>query len=159
METVNYGDHALSHFNAGFNCAESVLMAVEEWLQLDGKRSQPLATAFGGGIARQGFVCGCLSGAAMAVGLAVGRVEASDQNSKELAYEIVEKIFESVRGRLHAVDCRELTGVDFSTKEGVRDGLLKVHDKVCCPLVTFVTQLTIAELQARGLPAPSKRST
>jgi C_GCAxxG_C_C family probable redox protein len=159
MGSVNYPERALLHFNAGFNCAESVLMAVEEWMHPDGLRSQPLATAFGGGIARQGCVCGCLSGAAMAVGLAVGRVEASDQSSKELVYEIVGRIFDEVRGRLHAVECRELTGVDFSTEEAIRDGLLKVHDKVCCPLVSFVTQLTIAELKARGLPARSERST
>ncbi len=152
-------ERALSHFNQGFNCAESVLMAVEESLQLDGIRSQRFATAFGAGIARQGYVCGCLTGAAMAVGLAVGRVEGSDQSSKELVYEIVGKIFDEFQGRLHAVECRQLTGVDFSTKETIREGLLEVHEEVCCPLVSFVTQLTIAELQARGLLTHSRSST
>jgi C_GCAxxG_C_C family probable redox protein len=152
-------ERALLCFDNGFNCAESVLMAVEESLQLDGSQSQRLATAFGAGIARQGYVCGCLSGAAMAVGLAVGRVEGSDQESKELVYEIVGRIFDEFSERLHAVECRQLTGVDFSAKETVRDGLLNVHEKVCCPLVSFVTQLTIAELQARGLPMRSRSST
>ena len=143
---------ALSYFNNGFNCAESVLMAVGEELRLDGFQAQRLATGFGAGIARQGYICGCLSGATMAVGLAVGRVEGSDEASKELVYEIVGKVFDRFSERLHTVDCRQLTGIDFRANRASPDELLKVHNDICCPLVSFVTLLTIAELKARGLP-------
>ena len=143
---------ALLHFNTGFNCAESVLMAVGEKLQLDGFQAQRPATGFGAGIAHQGYVCGWLSGATMAVGLAISRVDGSDEASKELVYEIVGRIFADFSKRLHVVECRQLTGVDFHASDASPDELQKVQRDVCGPLVSFVTLLTIAELKARGLP-------
>lgn len=143
---------ALLYFNNGFNCAESVLMAVGEELRLDGFQAQRLATGFGAGVARQGYICGCLTGATMAVGLAVGRVEGSDEASKELVYEIVGRIFAEFSKRLHVIDCRQLTGLDFNASDASPDELQKVQRDVCGPLVSFVTHLTIAELKARGLP-------
>ena len=133
---------ALSYFNNGFNCAESVLMAVGEELRLDGLQPQRLATGFGAGVARQGYICGCLSGATMAV----GRVEGSDQGSKELVYEIVGRIFAEFSKRLLVIDCRQLTGLDFTASHASPDELQKVQRDVCGPLVSFVTLLTIAEL-------------
>ncbi len=50
----------------------------------------------------------------MAVGLAVSRVDGSDEASKELVYEIVGRIFAEFSKRLHVVDCRQLSGVDFN---------------------------------------------
>lgn len=97
---------ALLYFNNGFNCAESVLMALGEELRLDRFQAQRLATGFGAGVARQGHICGCLSGATMAVGLAVSRVDGSDEASKELVYEIVGRIFAGFSKRLHVVECR-----------------------------------------------------
>jgi C_GCAxxG_C_C family probable redox protein len=127
-------------------------MAVREELRLDGLQPQRLATGFGAGIARQGYICGCLSGATMAVGLAVGRVEGSDEASKELVYEIVGRIFAEFSKRLLVIDCRQLTGLDFNASHVSPDELQKVQRDVCDPLVSFVTLLTIAELKARGLP-------
>jgi len=156
---VNPDELALSYFNSGYNCAESILMAVSETLHLNGFHPQRLATAFGAGIARQGQVCGCLTGAAMAASLAVGRVDGADQDSKELVYEVVGRIFDKFSERLHTIECRQLTGVDFTRKESVRDELTKIHKDVCCPLVTYVTMLAIAELQASQLPKVSLSST
>jgi len=150
---------ALSYFESGFNCAESVLMAVGEALQLDGLRLPPLATGFGAGVARKGHLCGCLSGTTMAVGLAVGSTNGSDQESKELVYEIAGRIFDKFYEKLHTIECRELTGIDFSAGKTVPDELAKAHKQVCCPLVSFTTILTIAELRAHGLPQLEPRTT
>jgi hypothetical protein len=88
----------------------------------------------------------------MAAGLAVGRVEGSDEASKELVYEIVGRIFADFSKRLHVIDCRQLTGLDFNASDASPDELQKVQRDICDPLVSFVTLLTIAELKARGLP-------
>jgi C_GCAxxG_C_C family probable redox protein len=141
-------ERAVEYFDSGFNCAESVLLAVAEAMQLDGCSPQKFATAFGAGIARHGGICGCLAGAAVAVGLAVGRVSSDDQDSKELVYAIVNAIFESFAARLHTVECRELTGIDFSDREHLRDALSRVHSQICCPLVSFTSELTVSQLEA-----------
>ena len=67
-------ERAVQFFKSGYNCAESVLKAVAEAIGTDTGDSQRFATAFGGGVARQGYTCGCLTGAAMAVGMLGMRV-------------------------------------------------------------------------------------
>jgi len=52
-------------FDSGLNCAESLLLVVSKYsgLEKDSARFIPrIATGFGGGIARNGDVCGALSG-------------------------------------------------------------------------------------------------
>jgi len=60
-------EQAKRNFNMGYNCAESVLLAVSEANGATRQRAQSLipriATGFGGGIARNGDVCGALVGA------------------------------------------------------------------------------------------------
>jgi len=134
---------ALQYFNSGCNCAESVLLAVAEEVGLGGCRPQRLATAFGAGIAREGRICGCLTGAAMAVGLRVGRVESNDQKSKELTYFIVDAIFKSFIARLHTVECRDLTGIDFDDAQRKRfllraERCLTSHNERACPFPEWI---------------------
>ena len=66
------------HFNSGLNCAESVLLTLSG--RLAGKNSVSIipriATGFGGGVGRNGDICGALSGAVIAIGLALGRDKA-----------------------------------------------------------------------------------
>ena len=54
-------DIALKRFDAGFNCAQSVLSAFAEDLGLKEETSLLLASAFGGGM-RMAATCGALTG-------------------------------------------------------------------------------------------------
>lgn len=60
-------DKALHHFNVeGWNCAESVYMAIfQEYYKLPA--TPKTATAFGGGIARTGTICGAVNIAIMGI--------------------------------------------------------------------------------------------
>jgi C_GCAxxG_C_C family probable redox protein len=63
-------DSALSYFKAGYNCAESVLLAIaKDALKIDSDLVPRIAPGFGGGISRCGYVCGAVSGAVMGFGL------------------------------------------------------------------------------------------
>ena len=68
----------------------------------------------------QGEVCGALTGAALVVGLIHGRDQADDQDAKEAAHtktgEFVQR-FAEING---AVRCRDLTGLDVCTQEGLQ---------------------------------------
>ena len=62
-------------FESGFNCAESVFLAITEAFGLDVSGQVRLATPFGGGIGRcKAELCGAISGAVLAVGAVRGRV-------------------------------------------------------------------------------------
>jgi C_GCAxxG_C_C family probable redox protein len=123
-------------------------MAVAEELQLAEYQPQRYATAFGAGIVRRGSICGCLTGVAMAVSLAVGRKDGSDQASKGRVYTIVGDIFKRFTAKLHTTECRELTGINFNNNENVAHDLARVHTEICCPLVSLVMRLTVSELKA-----------
>lgn len=140
-------ERAVEYFNSGYNCAESVLKAVVESMELGMEHPERVATPFGGGIGRQGHVCGCLTGAAMAVGLAIGRTAASDLAGKTHAYDAVARLFERFNSQAGAVQCRELTGLQFNET---------THHQVCCPLVRLAVRITceeIADLRRAGAGA------
>jgi C_GCAxxG_C_C family probable redox protein len=108
-------DAALDRFDQGFNCAQSVLAGFAVQLGLDESQMLKIASPFGGGVSRRGEVCGAVTGALMALGLAQG----SDiPSGKERTYALGQaflKRFEAMHG---AILCRELIHCDISTPEG-----------------------------------------
>ena len=62
---------AIKNFQSGYNCAQSVLLALYGYLE-PGSNNElvpKIAAGFGGGIGRCGSVCGALTGTIMAVGI------------------------------------------------------------------------------------------
>ena len=135
-------DMAVEQFNRGYNCAEAMLLA----LAPDGAvEPQRAGAAFGGGIARRGLTCGCLTGCAAAVGLRLGRTSPDDKESKELVYRVVNGVFRRFEEEFGTLECRKLTGLDFNV-ENPQEELDRVHAEVCTTLVRFVADAALAEL-------------
>lgn len=84
MKNVNgIMNKALSYFRSGYNCAESVLLAIaKDAFEIDSDLIPKVATGFGGGISRQGYVCGVVSGAVMGFGLKYGRDSPEELRAK-----------------------------------------------------------------------------
>ncbi len=106
-----------------------------------------IATAFGGGIGGTGSVCGALAGAVMAVGLKLGRQDPKERDAK--AYALTQELrrrFETATG---SVDCRKLTGMDLTTKEGAKQFYSsEVPRTVCVPAVGVAYKNVVELLQA-----------
>jgi C_GCAxxG_C_C family probable redox protein len=113
-------ERALSTFDEGFNCSQSVLAAWAEELGLDRETALRVATAFGGGMGHRGDSCGAVTGAFMAIGLKHGRLRADDEETRDLAYGLVNRFVEEFQARHGSIVCRELLGFDLSTPEGER---------------------------------------
>ncbi len=108
---------ALENFDSGLNCAESVLLAVGKELDYGQAGGLPrIATGFGGGIARNGNLCGALSGGIMAIGLALGRDDS--RGSRDPCYPAVDRLFNGFLEKFGSSQCRDLIGVDLKTPEG-----------------------------------------
>jgi C_GCAxxG_C_C family probable redox protein len=106
-------DRAEALFRGGFSCSQAVLMAFAPGLGMDERQAARLASAFGGGMARQGWTCGALTGAFMALGLHAGHAAADDDAAKDALYARIQAIasrFEECHG---ATACRALTGADL----------------------------------------------
>ncbi len=115
MEPV---ETAVSLFSQGFSCSQAVLLAFAPRCGLESRVAACIASAFGGGIARQGQVCGAITGAAMVVGLHGGSATAEDRASKEAVYERVRSLMARFAAAHGTTECRQLTGFNLATPEG-----------------------------------------
>ena len=106
-------EKAILYFTTGYNCAEAVILALQEALQEEENNIIPrIATPFGGGIGGRGSVCGALTGAIMAIGLKYGRMEpVEDLKAVNLAFEIYNQFGEKFGSAL----CYDLTECDLSS--------------------------------------------
>jgi len=111
-------DLAVSYAAEGFLCSESVLKAISNHLRIQCKLIPKIATGFGAGIGGQGNVCGAVSGGIMALDIKFGRNQAEKQERKAYWFAI-EFLNRFVKEHSY-LSCRELTGCDFSTEEGMK---------------------------------------
>ena len=118
----DYGQIAKDLFLAGYNCSQAVFCAFAEDLGMERALAAKLSASFGGGLGRLRLTCGCVSGAAMVLGLALGYdPENAPKDAKASHYEKVRKLTAALEARNGSLSCRELLsmkGVD-ATAGGV----------------------------------------
>jgi C_GCAxxG_C_C family probable redox protein len=114
---MNRPERADQLHTQGANCAQSVACAFAEDLGADRVLALRMATGFGGGMGRTGATCGALTGAFMALGIAFGMRETSDQDAKERTYGLVAEASRRFRERTGALACRDLLGLDLGVPE------------------------------------------
>jgi C_GCAxxG_C_C family probable redox protein len=124
------------------------LLAVCQELDLDtGNGVIPkIAGGFGGGIGNTGAVCGAVAGAVMAFSLKMERGDTmGDWLRIASATQEFRRRFEAEMG---TINCRELTGVDLNTEEGMKQAMSSdLSQKVCLPAVGTAYRLVLDLLQ------------
>ena len=84
---MDRAEKALDYFDNHFNCSQSVLTSFADELGLTEDESLRVASAFGGGMGRQQFTCGAVTGASMAIGLKFGKGKNDKEDNKTDTYE------------------------------------------------------------------------
>ncbi|HYA22330.1 MAG TPA: C-GCAxxG-C-C family protein [Thermoproteota archaeon] len=128
-----------------YNCCESVLLTLAEYLGVESNLVPRIATCVGAGFSLNGLTCGTISGAAMAIGLKHGRN--SNVESPQTAWRKTDEFIEIFREKWGAVTCRELTGLNVKTPEGMKEYLRSVHDYACTDRVRFAVKEAMAILE------------
>lgn len=109
-------EKALELFSNNFNCSQAVFAAFAGDFGLDEQLALKLATSFGGG-ARNGDICGAVSGALLVIGLKYGHYIASDNSQKSRAYEIAVDFTKRFKQANGSIVCRELLGYDLTVPQ------------------------------------------
>ena len=104
---------AVSYFEKGYNCAQSVLLAMQSFWKVKKPLEPKVASAFGGGIGRAGSVCGALTGGVIAIGLKYG-TDNPVAEEREKAYSIAKKFYIEFGNSCGSVFCRDLIGYDLT---------------------------------------------
>jgi C_GCAxxG_C_C family probable redox protein len=127
-----------------YNCCESVLLTLAEYLGVESDLVPKIVTSIGAGFSLNGLTCGIISGAAIAIGLKYGRT--GNVENPQMAWNKTDEFIEAFRKKWGAVTCRELTGLDVKTPEGMKEYLRSVHDYACTDRVRFAVREAMAIL-------------
>ena len=112
-------EKAVSHFRNSFNCSQSVFATFAPQFGIPETDAFKIACPFGGGMGRMQETCGAVTGAFMVIGLKYGKYDAEDKVSKEITYEKVREFSKRFHEINKTLICRNLLGIDLSTKEGM----------------------------------------
>ena len=97
------GEIAKENFNSGLNCAQAVLLAFKDEINLSEDALKKIIIGFGGGFARQRLVCGAVSGMTAAISYLL-----SDGNDKLSAYAVVKDALDVFKEKVGSLVCAEL---------------------------------------------------
>jgi C_GCAxxG_C_C family probable redox protein len=150
QQTSQFSEKAANYFRQDYNCAQSVLLTMQEYYGIRRNRLIPrIATAFGGGIGRRGSLCGALTGAIMAIGLKRGTNKTA-LIEKEKAYEIALKFYDQFVEECGSPFCRELIGYDLTNPEEL-DRMRKsnVREEKCSHFVKKAVEILISLEESR----------
>lgn len=128
----------LEDFRLGrLNCAETVLITMCNYYDIDMNICPMIATPFGGGLCGTHMLCGVISGALMVIGLRHGRELGGD---KAPSYELGKKLLAWFQKQRGAHECNQLIQCDFSDPEQMKRFREPggEHETVCAPMVADV---------------------
>lgn len=114
---MNPVESSVNLFRNGFVCSQAVLASYAEDLGLNQELALKLAAPFGGGIARQGEICGAVNGAIMALGLKYGLSQADDRDGRDNCYRVIRAFIKNFEARHGSILCRKLLGLDIGNPE------------------------------------------
>ena len=89
-KAVRYFCDRPSNFPTGrpYNCCESVLLALSEYMGMKSELIPKIGTAIGAGVGLNGLLCGSISSVALAVGMKYGRI--SPEESPQPAWNMID---------------------------------------------------------------------
>ncbi|MEN8241460.1 MAG: C-GCAxxG-C-C family protein [Chloroflexota bacterium] len=109
-------ERAVSFWNSGYYCAESVLMAAAEGQDIKSDLIPKIASGFCSGVAQTGGMCGALSGAVMSLGLRYGRGDS--QGERDLLYQKTQKLVGAFEEKFGSTNCSQLLDLELGTEAG-----------------------------------------
>jgi len=102
-----------------------------------------ITTGFGGGVAKEGEICGAFTAGVMLLGLVNGRGLKEDESYKENTYQKVQEFIGEFKDKNNSILCREiLKGCDLKTeagKEFFKEN--NFEDEICMNCVSSAVEL------------------
>lgn len=128
MNKEAYIDKALTFFDEGYACSQSVLLSFAETYKLDVETAKRISSTFGGGMGRLRQKCGAVTGAFMVLGLAFGNTNPKDMDTKLEAYRKVRELNQKIEEIHGPSNCMELLKKHASEAEVAE----RKHHKIIC---------------------------
>ncbi|MCM1038802.1 MAG: C-GCAxxG-C-C family protein [Roseburia sp.] len=104
--------YAVSLFESGYNCAQSVFAAYADLFGMDFSTALKMSGAMGGGVGRMREICGTVSAMALLAGLKEGNDDPDNEEAKEHIYALVRHMSARFKEKQNTIICRELLGIE-----------------------------------------------
>ena len=101
-------ERARELFVSGYNCSQSVFMALADLYEIPDQQAALLSASFGGGVGRLREMCGACSAMALLEGLQSGATDAADAAGKQTNYKNVQALVHRFAEQNGSYICREL---------------------------------------------------
>lgn len=133
---------AVSQFDNGFNCAQSVVTSFCEDLRIDKELALKLSCGFGSGMGRKEEVCGAVTGGIIIIGAKYGKNSQGDNEDTDITYSKTRELMDFFNKKHGTYFCRKLIkGCDLATEEGQNKFKeLDIKNKVCKQCVSTVVE-------------------
>ena len=105
-------ERAENYFKAGYNCAQAVVMAFDDVMQMIPDQLARLVAPFGGGMGRMREVCGTVSGMAFVAGAIAPSADPSNLEERKQNYALVQHFADEFRRENGDIVCRRLLGLE-----------------------------------------------
>lgn len=112
-------ESAVALFEQDHACSQALLLAFASDREIDRLAAFRIAAPFAAGMGRLGGICGAIVGALMVLGLKSGPESVDDEVTKEQLYRRTRQLLSRFEEQHGTILCRELTGHDISTPEGL----------------------------------------
>lgn len=151
---MNIRELAEARFQQGYSCSQAVFSSLAEPWGIDSAVSLRVAAGFGGGLARTGATCGCVTAGMMAIGLAQSSVTPDENRAeKEKTSELCRQLMINFAEKNGSTMCRDLLGVDIRTPEGLAQAREQGIMKSKCPsLVRDAVEMVDKLIPHNGRP-------
>ena len=106
---------AIELFKKRFHCSQAVAAAAQEFMGIDEPAVIRAMGAFGGGVASQGSVCGCLTGGIAVISQLHSRANVEETETPEMwkgSYKLVKR-FKELTEDCGGINCRDVARVDW----------------------------------------------
>ncbi len=103
----------------GYNCAQSVVLALHDLVGWDEEEAMQLSAPFGRGLAGMMEMCGCVSAMALLASRLIPQRSLDDLAAKKAQFQLVQQFADVFRKQNGDVVCRRLLGVESA------DGIVK----------------------------------
>ena len=145
---MDRGETAKNLFLSGHNCAQAVVLAFSDLINIPKEELFAISKGFGGGFARQRLICGAVSGMAMVI----GAIE-KDADKGEV-YADIQATCEQFKAETGSIICGDLLGgkIAKDTSPTPEKRTEEYYAKRPCPdMCALAAEITERVLKAKGV--------
>ncbi len=138
-----YSEKAKVYFRDEYNCAQAVVAAFCDKINIDFDIAVKLASSFGGGVGRLREICGAVSGMSIIAGLLYGYHSPHDISAKTAHYKLIQQLAQEFKEEFGTIICRELLGLSARADSPVPDKRTQEYyeKRPCVHIVAKATEI------------------